>query len=111
VLPPRVKVVLVAAARPAVARAATLKWVAAASPPMPLALEWVACDAASPQKAINFCVREEGLQERLYFRWRHLGGDRSAMVRSNWMDAGDHKNGRLGRCRREICDQFVLIDG
>jgi hypothetical protein len=32
-------------------------------------------------------------------------------VRSNWMDAGDHKNGRLGRCRREICDQFVLIDG
>jgi hypothetical protein len=31
-------------------------------------------------------------------------------ARSEWMDVGNHKNGCIGSCRRELCDQFMTMD-
>jgi hypothetical protein len=34
----------------------------------------------------------------------------NAILRSEWMDVGNHKNGCIGSCRRELCDQFMIMD-
>jgi hypothetical protein len=63
------------------------KWAAVASPPTAVGHLVAACGAANLQNSVRFWMREHALHE---LRWQHLG---------------------LDQCRRELCGQFILIDG